>query len=106
MWHRGGNGLKRISLAIHKSYLQFFHLFFINQLFYSNNVCNLSAVLSYIQKCIIDMQQCSAMNKQSCITFQQCFVTKQTYFGLNKLNMLSTNVFWNSPMSLIQYEQS
>ena len=49
--------------------------------------------LSYIHHCIIDIQQWCVMNKQSCIQFQQCFFIKQTYSGLNKLYMLSTNYF-------------
>ena len=39
----------------------------------------------------IDIKQFSVMNKQVYITFQQyIFFTKRTYFGLNKLHMLST----------------
>ena len=33
------------------------------------------------------------MNKQSSITFQQCFSIKQTHIGLNKLHLLSTKYF-------------
>ena len=48
---------------------------------------------SYIQKCIIDIKQCSVTNKQSSITVQQCFYIKKTYIGFNKLHLLSTKYF-------------
>ena len=56
--------------------------------------------LSYNQQGIIDIQQCSVVDNQTCTTFQQYFPIKQNDFGLNKLHMLLINVFlrFNSVM--------
>ena len=58
------------------------------------------------QQCIIEIQQCSVMKKQSSITFQQCVSIKQACIGMNELHLLSTKYFKNSTVSWVQNKQS
>ena len=64
----------------------FFYLLFTNWLFGFNNVCHLFNNWSYIQQCLIDNKQFFVTNKQSSISFQQCFSIKQTPFAFNKVS--------------------